>query len=188
VTSTSQGRRDRVAVAGLVVGAVCGMAGSFVGHEHLRHVLWLLDGVGIVVAVALLAVKHLREGNDDLAAAFLVFLVGQGLVLSGAASDLAAANASFAAGIALWATSLAMLSTTPAFPRWCRVTGAIAAVLFAVSALRIAVGAPIVATSAPLPSAGYPFLVLTFAGWIRALLARAAAAPAPVRAGRPARS
>ncbi len=167
-TSDSERRRDRLAAAGLAVGAVAGMAGSFVGHEEARHLLWLLDGVGIVVAVALLAVKYLRAGNDDLAAGFLVFLAGQALVLSGAATDLASGNASFAAGIGLWAVSLSMMSTTTALPRWCRATGVIAAVLFAVSAVRIALGSTIVATTAPLPSAGYPFLVLTFVGWIRA--------------------
>ena len=32
----------------------------------------MLDGVGIVVAAALVAVKYLRKGNDGLAASFLV--------------------------------------------------------------------------------------------------------------------
>jgi hypothetical protein len=47
-----------------------------------------------------------------------------------------------------------------------------------VTAVKIACGDGLVATSAPLPSAGYPFLVLTFVGWIRTLLV----APSPARA------
>jgi hypothetical protein len=31
-------------------------------------------------------------------------------------------------------------------------------------------GAPLLPTSAPLPAAGYPFLVLTFVGWIWTLV------------------
>ena len=45
------------------------------------------------------------------------------------------------------------------------------AALFTVTAVKIAFGDTIVATSAPPPSAGYPFLVLTFVGWGRTLLA-----------------
>lgn len=162
---------DRLAAAGLALGAICGVAGSFVDHEVARHILWMVDGVSIIVGVALLAIKHLRAGNDTVAAGFLVFLAGQTLVLSGAATSLQAGNASFAGGIAVWAAGLLILSATTAFPWWSRVTGGVAAVLFIVSAVQIGRGVPIVATSAPLPSAGYPFLVLTFGGWIRALLA-----------------
>jgi len=164
-------RRNRLAAAGLAVGAICGMAGSFVDHEVLRHILWMIDGVSIIVGVALLAVEHFRAGNDTVAAGFLVFLAGQALVLSGAAASLEAGNAGFAGGIAVWAAALLMISSTTTFPWWSRVTGAVAAALFIVSAVQIGRGVPIAATSAPLPSAGYPFLVLTFAGWIRTLLA-----------------
>ncbi|ESZ23189.1 hypothetical protein X734_27450 [Mesorhizobium sp. L2C084A000] len=45
-----------------------------------------------------------------------------------------------------------------------------AAVLFVVSAGMTLWGAPLLPTSAPLPAAGYPFLVLTFIGWICTLL------------------
>jgi hypothetical protein len=52
-------------------------------------------------ATALLTVHHLRRGNDALAAGYLVFLVGEGLILSGAAMDLVASAPSFAAGVGL---------------------------------------------------------------------------------------
>jgi len=58
----------------------------------------------------------------------------------------------------------------PLFASWTRAAGAVAAILFAASALLIARGAPLLPTSAPLPALGYPFLVLTFGGWIWRLL------------------
>jgi hypothetical protein len=171
-------RRDQVAVIGLAIGGIFGMAGSFVGQAPLRQLFWLLDGVGIIVASALLTVKFFRKGNDGLAAGFLVFLAAESLVLSDTAAGLEASRASFASGIALWAAALLMISLTSSFPKWSRVTGLVAAALFTVTAVKIACGEGLVATSAPLPSAGYPFLVLTFVGWIRTLLA----APSKARA------
>ena len=43
-------------------------------------------------------------------------------------------------------------------------------ILFAISAGRISWGEQLLPTSAPLPTLGYPFLVLTFGGWIWTLL------------------
>src|SRR3954470_11888642 len=171
-------RRDQVAVIGLAIGGIFGMVGSFVGQAPLRQLFWMLDGVGIIVASALLTVKFFRKGNDGLAAGFLVFLSAESLVLSDTAAGLEASRASFASGIALWAAALMMISFTRTFPKWSRVTGLVAAALFTVTAVKIACGDRLVATSAPFPSAGYPFLVLTFVGWIRTLLA----APSPTRA------
>ena len=172
-TPVAQRRRDQIAAAGLAIGGLAGMAGSFVGHEHARHILWMIDGAGLVVAAALLAAKYFRQEKDGVAAGFLVFLAGQTLVISGAPASLQAGNAAVASGISLWAVALVMIASTSTFPRWSRVTGVIAAALFTVSAVHISLGGSIVATSAPLPSAGYPFLVLTMAGWIRTLLGRA---------------
>ncbi len=171
MSTRAEARRDRAAALGLAIGGIFGMAGSFVPHAPWRQVCWTIDGVALVVAVALLAVRFLRRGNDTLAASVLVFLVGQGLVLSNTAAGLEASRASFASGIALWAASLVMTSLSDVFPRWSRVTGLVAAALFTVTATRVALGDTLVPTSAPLPSAGYPFLVLTFVGWILTLLA-----------------
>jgi hypothetical protein len=43
-------------------------------------------------------------------------------------------------------------------------------VLFVISTGLIIWGAPLLPTSAPLPALGYPFLVLTFVGWILSLV------------------
>ena len=68
------GKRLRaVASAGLVTGALLGMAGTFATSAVLRGLAWGVDGIAIIVGSALLVVHHVREGNDQLAAGFLVF-------------------------------------------------------------------------------------------------------------------
>jgi len=57
-----------VAAAGLVIGAVLGMAGSFTSSPHLRSLAWGLDGIAIIVGCALLVAHHLRESTAQLAA------------------------------------------------------------------------------------------------------------------------
>ena len=126
--------------SGLVIGAVLGMAGTFVPSASLRGLLWGLDGIALIVATALLTIHHFRRGNDAVAAGFLVFVVGETLVLSSAAMDLAASGPLFAAGTALWAASLALVSAPNVMPSWVRVVAAIAALLFAVVAVQVFMG------------------------------------------------
>jgi hypothetical protein len=163
-------RLDMAAAIGLAIGGIFGLAGTFVGHAGMRQELWAIDGVALVVATALLAMRFARLGNDCVAAGFLVFVAGESLILSGNAAGLQGSVPSYAGGVALWAASLAMTSVPPTFAVWTRLTGVIAAVLFAVTAAMLAWGAALLPTSAPLPTIGYPFLVLTFAGWIWRLL------------------
>lgn len=160
------------AAIGLVLGGVFGMAGTMVAERNLQAAFWAIDGVGIVVATALLAVKYFRTGNDCVAAGFFVFAIGESVMLSGTATTLEASVPSFAAGTALWSAALLLTSVPRQFAIWARVTGILASVLFAITAGRIFWGKPVLPTSAPLPSFAYPFLVLTFAGWIWTLLKR----------------
>jgi hypothetical protein len=53
---------------------------------------------------------------------------------------------------------------------WTRIAGLIGAVLFAITSLRIFAGEQLLPISKPLPTMAYPFLVLTFVGWIWTLL------------------
>ena len=154
-----------VAAAALVIGALLGMAGSFAPTAELRGLAWGTDGIALVVASALLSLHHLRRGDVQMAAGFLVFLAGETLIVSGSAMDLAASAPSFAAGTGLWAAALALVSASPAMPRLVRVTGAIAAILFAVTAAAIFGGAGLTPLSEPLPFYGYPFLAVTLFGW-----------------------
>ena len=158
-------RIRRVAAAGLVIGALLGMAGSFAPSAAIRGVAWGVDGIAIVVGSALLAVHHVRERNDLLAAGFLVFLAGETLIVSGSAMELAASAPSFAAGAGLWCAGLALISASPVMPAFIRITGAIASVLFAITAVRIFAGAGLTPLSEPLPFYAYPFLAITLFGW-----------------------
>src|SRR5215211_3550312 len=123
-----------VAAAGLVIGAVLGIAGSFAPSAELRGLAWGVDGIAIVVGSALLVVHHVREGNDQLAAGFLVFLAGQTLIVAGAAMELGESAPSFAAGAGLWSAALALVSGSPLLPMFVRVTGGIAAIAFSITA------------------------------------------------------
>lgn len=92
-----------IALAGLVIGAVLGLAGTLAPSDSLRGLAWGLDGTALVVAAGLLTIHYVRQGNDLVAGGFLVFAVGQGLVVSSAAMDLVAGAPSFGAGTGLWA-------------------------------------------------------------------------------------
>jgi hypothetical protein len=154
-----------IASAGLVVGAVLGMAGTFAPDAGLRGLAWGLDGTALILAASLLTIHHFRRGNDLVAAGFLVFVAGQVLVVSGAAMDLAASVPSFAAGVGLWATSLALISAPKVMPAWVRGVGFVAALLFAAVALQVFSGRELTPLSKPLPFFAYPFLVATMFGW-----------------------
>ncbi|MFB9982342.1 hypothetical protein ACFSQQ_31675 [Mesorhizobium kowhaii] len=161
---------DIVAAIGLAIGGAFGLAGTFVGGDALRETLWMIDGAALVVATALLTMKYQRLGNDCVAAGFLTFLAGESLLLAGNAAGLQASVPSYVGGISLWAAALVMVSVPRTFAVWMRLTAVVAAALFVVSAGRIIWGTPLLPTSSPLPAAGYPFLVLTFIGWIWTLL------------------
>jgi hypothetical protein len=158
-------RLSRIASAGLLIGGALGLAGTFAPSDSLRGVAWGLDGVVLVVASALLTIHHVRRGNDLTAGGFLVFAVGQGLVVSGAAMELVPSMPSFGAGAGLWAAALAIVSADRVMPLWVRGVGSVAAILFTVVALRIFFGDQLTPLSEPLPFFAYPFLVLTLTGW-----------------------
>jgi hypothetical protein len=124
-----------------------------------------LDGIALTVAAALLTIHHVRQGNDLAAAGFLVFAVGEGLILSGSAMDLAASVPSFAAGAGLWAASLALVSADRVMPPVVRGVGLVGSLLFAVVALQIFSGYALTPLSRPLPFFAYPFLAATLFGW-----------------------
>jgi hypothetical protein len=154
-----------IASAGLAVGAILGMAGTFAPFASLRALAWGLDGIAPIVACALLTVHHIQRQNEAAAAGFLVFVGGEALIVSGAAMDLVASAPSFAAGVGLWATSLALVSASNVMPAWVRSVGLIAAVLFAVVAVRIFLGHALTPLTQPLPFFAYPFLAATLFGW-----------------------
>jgi hypothetical protein len=118
------------------------------------------------MAAALLAVKYLRAGNDVVAGGFLVFAIGEGVLLSGTAAGPAGSVPAFAAGTALWATALLLISIPKLFAAPIRILGIVSAIAFIITAARIFWGEQLLPTATPLPSYAYPPLVATFIGWI----------------------
>ena len=147
------------------------MAGAVVAQQNVQAILWAIDGSGLVMAAAMLATKYFRAGNDIVAGGFLVFAIGEGLILlSAPAAGLAGSITAFAAGTALWATALLLVSIPRLFTLPIRILGIVSAGLFLVTAVRIFWGEPLQPTSTPLPTYAYPVLVATFIGWIWTLL------------------
>ena len=157
--------RQVVAASGLVIGAVLGMAGTFVPSATLRGLLWGIDGVALIVATALLTIHHLRRGNDLVAAGFLVFVVGETLIVSSSAMDLAASSPVFAAGVGLWAAALVLVSAPNVMPSWLRGVAIVGALLFSVVAVQGFMGRALTPLSEPLPFFAYPVLAITLFGW-----------------------
>jgi hypothetical protein len=146
------------------------MVGTFVANQNVRAVLWAIDGASLIVATSLLALMYFRKGNDCVAAGFLVYAIGEAVMLGGTACSLEASVPTFAAGTALWSAALALTCVPGVFVIWTRIAGLIGAVLFAITSLRIFAGEQLLPISKPLPTMAYPFLVLTFIGWIWTLL------------------
>jgi hypothetical protein len=159
-----------IASLGLALGGIFGMAGTFVGQANLRNISWGIDGLGLIVATCLLTIKYFRKGCDFIAAGFLVFAIGESVMLAGTAAGLDASVPSFAAGTSMWATAILLISFPAEFSPWARLIGFTTSALFYITAAKIFWGAPITPLSSPLPFFAYPFLVLTFIGWIVTLL------------------
>ena len=158
------------AVAGLFVGGILGMAGSFISSPSLRSLAWGVDGVGLILATSLLTIHYFRKELDVTAGGFLIFAIGEGLILSSSGIDLDAGISSFGAGISLWAASLFVISFQKTFPLFIRCTGLLAAVLFSIVAVQIFTGNQLNALTKPLPFYAYPIFVITIFGWAWTLL------------------
>lgn len=158
------------AVTGLIIGGIFGMAGSFVASASLRCLAWGVDGIGLIVATALLAVYYFRRGWDMTAAGFVMFAIGESLILSSSGFDLDAGAFTFGAGCGLWAASLFVISSQKTYPLFIRITGLLAAVLFSVVAVEIFIGNHLNALTKPLPFYAYPLFVITIFGWAWTLL------------------
>jgi hypothetical protein len=164
--TTMNDRHSRLVAPGaLVIGAVFGMAGTFVPSTALRGLFWGVDGTALIIATALLTLHHVRRGNDVVAAGFLVFVAGETLIVSGSAMDLVASTPVFGAGAGLWAASLALVSTPRVMPSWLRIVAIVGALLLAVVAVQIFLGGALTPLSRPLPFFAYPFLAATLVGW-----------------------
>jgi len=159
-----------IAAIGLFIGGLFGLVGSFAPTASLRGLFWGIDGVGLILASALLTIYYFRKGLDTTAAGFLIFAIGESLILSSSGIDLEMGMTSFGAGTSLWASSLLVISFQKTYPLLIRITGFLAAVLFAVVAVQIFTGQPVNALTKPLPFNAYPVFVITIFGWAWTLL------------------
>jgi hypothetical protein len=159
-----------LAIAGLIAGGVLGIAGSIVTAQDVRAVCWAIDGVGVIIATTILALTFVRSGRMEVAAGFLIYTIGESVMLGGTAMSLEASVPAFAAGTVLWSAGLVLVSVPRVFAIWTRGSGLIAAVLFGIVSLSIFRGVPLTPIAHPLPFFAYPFLVLTFVGWIWAIV------------------
>jgi len=159
-----------IASTGLFIGGIFGIAGSFASSDSLRSLCWGLDGIGLIVAGALLVVYYFRKGPDGAAVGFLIFTIGEALILSSSAINLDANVSSFGAGTALWGASLFLISSQKEFPLLVRCIGFIASLLFAVVSIQIFLAYPLNALTKPLPFYAYPFFAATLFGWAWKLL------------------
>ena len=159
-----------VAVVGLFLGGALGMGSSFAAQANVRSILWAVDGVGLIVATVILALHFFRKGSDAVAAGFLVFALGESVMLGGTAATLEGSVPAFAAGTALWAAGLLLTSLPGEFAVWTRLAGAAAAVLMAITSASIFWGGAVTPLTKPLPVFAYPVLVLTFVGWLVRLI------------------
>jgi hypothetical protein len=155
---------------GLIIGGILGMAGSFAPSASLRSLAWGLDGIGLIIAGALLATYYFRKGYDATAAGFVIFIIGEAIILSSSGINLDQNIPSFGAGTALWAASLILISSQNVFPLLVRCLGFIAGVLFVVVSIQIFTGGPLNALTKPLPFYAYPFFAATIFGWAWILL------------------
>lgn len=164
---------------GLFTGGILGMAGSFAPSASLRSLAWGVDGISLIFAGALLVVHYFRKGYDTTAAGFLIFTIGEGLILSSSAINLDANMSSFGAGTGLWAASLLLISFQKVFPLLIRCLGIIAAVLFAIVSFKIFAGNSLNALTKPLPFYAYPFFAATIFGWAWKLLRTSSSSMSP---------
>src|SRR5688572_6950159 len=154
-----------IASAGLVIGAILGMVGSFVSSASVRGLAWGIDGVALILAGAFLTVYYFRKGFDITAAGFLIFTVGEGFILAYSGILPEENISTFGTGTGLWAVSLSIISSQTIFPFFVRSTGFIAAILFAIVSVLIYSGHPYNALTQPLPFYAYPFFAITILGW-----------------------
>jgi hypothetical protein len=164
------------AAAGLGLGGVLGLVGSFAPTTVLRGLAWGIDGTALVAATALLTGYYFRKGQDVAASGFLIFAIGEAVITSTAAMDLHASVPAFGAGVGLWAAALCVVSITGVFPLIVRILGFVASIAFAITALQIFAGAQLTPTTSPLPFDAYPLFVMTLFGWIWTLVRRGEAA------------
>src|SRR5437867_8426917 len=126
-----------VAAIGLALGGVFGLVGTLLTQRNLQAASWGIDGAGLVVATALLTLKFFRKGNDVVAAGFLVFAIGESVMLVGTTPSFRKAFLPLPLvrpyGLARFCSRVPPKNS----PSWVPLVGIISSILFAITAARI---------------------------------------------------
>ncbi|MBI4417905.1 MAG: hypothetical protein HY563_03945 [Ignavibacteriales bacterium] len=155
---------------GLAIGALFGVAGSFVTGTT-QGILWEISSLGLIIGAILLAGRSGRNGEDEVAAGFVLLAIAEAVMSGGTAAGLSGSQAAFAAGTALYVPALLFIGGPKSYPVWVRLAGILAAIPFAITAFRIYAGGEVLPGS-ELPSAGYGLLTIAMIGWILRSLKR----------------
>ena len=153
------------AAIGLTIGFTLGMTGAILPFDTARNILWAIDGYGLILATALLAIYFFRNGHDIIAAGFLIFPIAESVIMLSSSVSVDQNIPALGVGLGLWSLSIAVVSSQKVFPLFVRITGIISALLFAITAFLIFTGGTINALTQPLPFFAYPFYAATLAGW-----------------------
>lgn len=146
-------------VGGLAVFVVLGLVANIPGEGALQDLLHAVSSIGLVVAVALLALREARRGGDLVAAGFAILAVAQVVMWAGFGTG---SEASFAAAVLFFAPALLLISLPPRFAFWARMAGALAAVPFGIYAGVFLLGGK---PADVLEIAGYLLLSVAAIGW-----------------------
>ena len=158
-----------IASAGLITGALFGLAGSIFTSPQLQILLYEISSVGLIAACALLAIKFLNLKMEFIASGFLLLAIAEAVMSGGTAFGQISGQPSFGAGMALYVPAFLLIGFSKGFPLWTRITIIASAIPFLISASIIFSGGQVLSTS-PLPSAGYTLFTLAIAGWVIFLL------------------
>ncbi|MCB0639039.1 MAG: hypothetical protein KDC54_20560 [Lewinella sp.] len=150
---------------GLIIGVGFGFSGMFIKDPTLQVGWYEISSVGLIVALTMLALHFFRKEQELLAAGFMIFAIGEGLMTVGAAGDLGMSVASFGAGMALYPPALWLIVAEKEMPFWTRLTGLAASIPFAISAVKI-FGGQVITSADPVVGAAYGLLTLTIIGWV----------------------
>lgn len=155
-----------VVVAGLTVGWLLGMAGTFMEPgSTARGASWVISSIGLVAGTGLLTVWFVRSDLLLMAGGCLVFTAGEVVIHAQGPESVDA----FAAASYAYVVSLLLTAASPWPPVWARVASAGSATAFAIHAGTYLGGNTLGPDSAP-AGVGYGLLTLTLIGWSWRLL------------------
>lgn len=150
-------------VGGLAVFVVLGLVANIPGEGALQDLLHVVSSIGLVVAVALLALREARCGADLVAAGFAILAIAQVVMW---ASFGTGSEASLAAAVLFFAPALLLISLPSRFAFWARIAGMLAAIPFGAHGTAYLLnGSPPEGLLNAEGNIAYPVLIVAVIGW-----------------------